>query len=618
MDQLFMLLRAAGENPLTDQRSLAADCGLSVGKINSLLRAAEEGGYLAVAREGKKSRYTLTRKGKDFLENTLLSRQEQKLALPPMTEVDTAVILAAGRQGGMEVPSALQPLEDGTVLDRLLQVLENSGITRFVVVTGFEGEQLRQRYGNRQNLTLVENPRWKWTGTMASLAAAREQLSGGFLVVKGDLVLEQRAVEALLRDQSPFAGLLACADGNGDETLVELDELGGIYRMARDLYQVNRVQGQFVGMAKVSPQVLERMMEYYGRNQNPTIGFEYVLESVGRLYRFHGVMVDDLVWGRIRDEESLRRIRDQVCPRILRKERQMRRQLAVETVQEILQLEREQVTRVSFAGGLTNTNYFVEAAGKQYILRLPGRMTESMISRVNEKRNAEIASRLGFNCDLIYCSAETGVKLSAYIDGAETLSPRTARLEENMKKTAELLARLHRSDVVWENRFDPFEEAERYERLLDDPAARMYEGYAALRLKVQALLRARLLELGYDQRPCHNDLVAANLVKDRNGRLYLIDWEYSGQNDPMFDVAALFLENDFTPEDEELFFQYYFAGEPEPPRCREKILIFKIVQDFLWSIWTVVKESRGDDFGSYGADRFARARRNMTLWEESF
>ena len=79
MDQLFMLLRAAGENPLTDQRSLAADSGLSVGKVNGLLRAAEEGGYLAVAREGKKSRYTLTRKGKDFLENTLLSRQEQKL-----------------------------------------------------------------------------------------------------------------------------------------------------------------------------------------------------------------------------------------------------------------------------------------------------------------------------------------------------------------------------------------------------------------------------------------------------------------------------------------------------------------------------------------------------------
>lgn len=51
-------------------------------------------------------------------------------------------------------------------------------------------------------------------------------------------------------------------------------------------------------------------------------------------------------------------------------------------------------------------------------------MTESMINRENEKRNAQIASDMGFNCTLLYCNAETGVKLSRYIDGAETLTPR--------------------------------------------------------------------------------------------------------------------------------------------------------------------------------------------------
>ena len=308
-------------------------------------------------------------------------------------------------------------------------------------------------------------------------------------------------------------------------------------------------------------------------------------------------------------------MKDRIYPRIQRKEREMREQLASAAVTEILHIGEEEISEISFAGGLTNLNYYVEAAGERYILRLPGRMTESMISRENEKRNAQIASDRGFNCGLIYCNAGTGVKLSAYIDGAETLVPRTVRLDENMKKTADLLRRLHQSEIVLENRFDPFEEAKKYERLLDDPSGRMYEGYDAMRLKVNALLRARLDELGYEQCACHNDLVAANLVKERSGRLYLIDWEYSGQNDPMFDVAALFLENDFTSEDEELFFHYYFEGMEVPAGCREKILIFKIVQDFLWSIWTVLKESKGDDFGSYGPDRFARARRNMAVWE---
>ncbi|MBQ4050129.1 MAG: phosphotransferase [Oscillospiraceae bacterium] len=535
----------------------------------------------------------------------------------PSEELKTAVILAEGRQKDLSGCAGLELLSDGdTVLDRLMRNLENGGIKKFVIVAGFEFERFRERFGSRQDVVLIENPRWKWTGSMASLALAAPHLDEGFLVVKGDLVLEQRAIDALVSDQNHFAAVLSRPTGGENDLFVELDEQGGIFRMSRDIHQVNRVQGVSVGLCKVPLSVLEQMMEYFSRNQNPLINFEYVLESVGRLYRFYGVEVDDLVWGRVRDRESFAEVTDRIHPRILRKEKEMREQLAAEAVTDILGIEEKDISRISFAGGLTNLNYYVEAAGERYILRLPGRMTESMISRENEKHNAELASSAGFNSELVFCNAETGVKLSRYIDGAETLGPLTVRLDGNMKKTADILSRLHRSALPQQNRFDPFREAEKYESLLDDPSGRMYKGYDAMRLKVNTLLRARLDELGYEQCPCHNDLVAANLVLSRAGRLYLIDWEYAGLNDPMFDVAALFLENDFTPEDEELFFHYYFGGEKEPAHCREKILIFKIVQDFLWSIWTVLKESKGDDFGSYGPDRFARAKRNMAVWED--
>ena len=69
---------------------------------------------------------------------------------------------------------------------------------------------------------------------------------------------------------------------------------------------------------------------------------------------------------------------------------------------------------------MTNTNYFVKTSGGRYILRLPGRMTESMINRENEKRNAQIASDMGFNCTLLYCNAETGVQaLPVYRRGGD-------------------------------------------------------------------------------------------------------------------------------------------------------------------------------------------------------
>lgn len=540
----------------------------------------------------------------------------EKAPLAPMDSLQTAVILAEGRQKDLSGSAGLELLPDGvTVLDRLMRNLENGGIKKFVIVAGYEFDRFREKYGSRQDVVLIENPRWKWTGSMASLALAAPHLTEGFLVVKGDLVLEQRAVNAIVSDENPFAAVLTRPTGTENDLFVELDEMGGIFRMSRDIHQVNRVQGVSVGLCKVPAPVLAQMMEYFALNQNPLINFEYVLESAGRFYSFYGIEVDDLVWGRVRDRESLSEITDRIHPRILRKEKEMHRQLAAEAVTDILGIEEKDISEISFAGGLTNLNYFVEAAGERYILRLPGRMTESMISRENEKHNAEAASAAGFNCELVYCNAETGVKLSRYLDGAETLGPLTVRLDGNMKKTAHILRKLHCSSIRQVNTFDPFVEAKKYESLLDDPSARMYEGYDVMRLKVNALLRARLDELGYEQCPCHNDLVAANLVKDRTGRLYLIDWEYAGLNDPMFDVAALFLENDFTPEDEELFFHYYYDGGKEPAHCREKILIFKIVQDFLWSIWTVLKESKGDDFGSYGPDRFARAKKNMALWE---
>ena len=620
MEPLFTLLQIISGAPVVDQRTLAAAAGISVGKANALLKQAEQDGYLLVGREGKKSRLTLTPKGREILENTLIDRDGVKLSFPAAASTDTAVILAGGRRSGFDTPVCLQPVggEEGTIIDRMLRVLSVCGISRFILIAGWQAEALRAHFAGRGDIEILYNDRYKWNGTMSGLALAEEALERlapeSFLVLKSDLVFEQRGVQALLESGSPFAALLASPSGARDETLAELDGQGDIFRFSKDIRQINRVQGEMTGIARVSMDGFRLMMRYFARNVNPLIGYEYVMESIGRIYRFKGVMADDLCWAKVETPADYETMKGFIYPRIERKERQMREKFARDTIHSIL--PDEPVKEVQFAGGLTNTNYFIETEKGRYILRLPGRMTESMISRANEKRNAQIASDLGFNCTLLYCNAETGVKLSRYIDGAETLTPRTARLEENIALTAGILHRLHRSGIVWENRFDVFSEAEKYEALLG--TAKMYGGFAEMKQTVYEKIRPRLISLGLDDLPCHNDLVAANLVKNREGRLYLIDWEYSGQNDPAFDLAALFLENEFPPEDEELFFHYYYGEEAVPETLREKILIFKIMQDYLWSIWTVVKEARGDNFGSYGPERFARAQRMIRLWEQTY
>lgn len=616
MEDLFRLFKAINNFDATSQKDLANKVNISVGKVNALLKDAEKEGYILISKNGKASRFSLTKKGKKLLEKELLDHRETKLT-PTLGNkpLKTAVILAADKREDFNTPVSLLPLSESKIIDRNISVLESNGIEKIILVAGYHYNELSEHFKTKQNVTVVRNTRYKWSGTMYALSLADELLDGDFLILKSDIVFEQRAITEILEEKNAFCAVISAPNGKHDESFVELDGDGNIFRISRDIHQINKVQGELVGIMKISSEIYSKMLEYFKENQNPLLNFEYVLENIGRIYRFRGVMIDDLIWSRVENKNRYDNLLKIVYPRILRKEKEMKEKLASDTIMEILSVSKEDIEEISFAGGLTNTNYYVEVLGKKYILRLPGRMTESMISRVNEKRNAKIASDKGYNCVLVYCNEETGVKLSEYIEGAETLNSRTVKLEENMKKTAEILRSLHTSDIVFENKFNPFEETVKYESLCDMSTAKLFDGYYELREKVFALQKA-LEKLGYEQKPCHNDLVAENLVKDINGRLYLIDWEYSGTNDPMVDVAALFLENEFSPEDEELFFSYYFRDEKADLSVyKQKICIFKIALDFLWSIWTVIKEAKGDDFGSYGQDRFDRAQKMMTEWE---
>ena len=105
-----------------------------------------------------------------------------------------------------------------------------------------------------------------------------------------------------------------------------------------------------------------------------------------------------------------------------------------------------------------------------------------------------------------------------------------------------------------------------------------------------------------------NDLLE-NFIKAEDGTIYLIDWEYSGMNDPMADFAALFIESEFSEDSQDYFLRKYYQ-DAIPPQVKERILCYEILWDTLWAQWTVIKEACGDDFGSYGLDRYTRAKEN--------
>ena len=251
---------------------------------------------------------------------------------------------------------------------------------------------------------------------------------------------------------------------------------------------------------------------------------------------------------------------------------------------------------------MTNKNYLITIDDKKYVLRNPGAGTKEMINRNNEAKNAQIISDLNLDAKLIYLNKETGIKISEYIENAETLVPETAR--NNFKQVAEILKKLHNSNIIFDNIFDSFVEMEKYERLSIKENGKFYEGYEKVKKEVFGL-KEKLNKLNIELKSCHNDTVPENFIKSGE-KIYLIDWEYSGMNDPMWDLAAHSLECNFSKEEEKEFLDFYFLGKMTKEE-NLRIQIYKICQDFLWSIWTILKEAKGVSFGDYGIERYNRA-----------
>ena len=260
----------------------------------------------------------------------------------------------------------------------------------------------------------------------------------------------------------------------------------------------------------------------------------------------------------------------------------------------------EEIQSVEQLGGMTNQNYLVKTTNNQYIVKFFGKGTDKLIDRKNEKFNIELLKDLKLDVENYLFDIEAGIKVNQYIENAETLD--SATIKTKFEKIAPILQTIHASGKELKGEFAPFEEIKKYESLIQGEIS--YPNYEAIRKSVFSL-KEELEQIGVDKKSCHIDLVPENFIEGPDGHLYLIDWEYSSMNDPMWDLAALFLESEFTPEEEADFLAYYEGVKT--PVSREKIRIYKILQDIIWSLWTIYKEENGADFGDYGITRYNRA-----------
>ena len=519
----------------------------------------------------------------------------------------TAVILSARKERDSAVPYPLVPFEGGVCLiDRTLSILRECGYRRILIVAGYEA-QLFDKY-EAEDVRIIENTGYEFTASMGSLALCRDTVDSDFLLVEGDTFFEKKVVERLSALQSGNCLSMTEESGSGDECFMETKN-GFVTKITKDRHRVVRFEGEMMGISRISLDTYRRMLYLWDRSQNPYLNYEYVLmdvtDSLDRPYiRFRNV-----IWGDVDCREDFKRLKNAIYRSLQRKEDPFDRENLIGHLQSVFPDRDVSGAEILQIGGMSNKNFKVTLDGKSYVLRVPGNGSDGMVERTNEEFNAIEACRLGVNPPIRYFNPRTGIKLADFVENAETLTAATIQRHDNMRKIADIYRTVHDSHIRLKNEFNLFREIDKYDRLMAKAGAVMYEGWEEVRPKVMAL-EGHLNSLGVDLKPCHNDALYENFIKAEDGTVYLIDWEYSGMNDPMADFAALFIEAGFEPENEDYILERYFGGEI-PSDAREKILCYQILWDYLWAQWTVIKEAKGDDFGTYGIDRFNRAIKNL-------
>ncbi|HMQ57722.1 MAG TPA: phosphotransferase family protein [Rhizobiaceae bacterium] len=263
-------------------------------------------------------------------------------------------------------------------------------------------------------------------------------------------------------------------------------------------------------------------------------------------------------------------------------------------------------------GGLTNK---VWRAG-DVVLRIPGAGTEEYINRANEAVAAREAARAGVSPQVLHGDPVTGVMVTRFIDGAVTMTPQLFASRAGAPgRAGAAFRKLHDSGAVFPFTFELFSMIDEYLKVLSTKDVALPEGYHDV-VREAGAVRAALSANPALLVACHCDPLCENFL-DTGERMWIVDWEYSGMNDPMWDLGDVSVEGGFNESQDEEILRAYFGGEAPAPQ-RGRMVIYKAMCDLLWTLWGLIQlanNNPADDFRAYADNRFARCKALMATPE---
>ncbi len=566
------ILNALHMKSYTNQRALAEFTGYSLGAVNKCLKSLADEGYI-----------------NDKMDLTDKAYEEFKSNTP-----QNAIILAAGYGMRMvpintEVPKGLLEVDGEPLIERTIKYLHEAGVRNIYVIVGYMKEHYEYLI-DEYDVDLVVCSEYAHKNNLHSLKLVADKISNSYIIPCD-----------IWCGTNPFSR----------------NELYSWYMVTDMIDRDSTVR-------------VNRKMELVatdtGRDGNAMIGIAYIKEEQADTLRkriaemcanpnFDGVFWEEALFEKDRmtvlakvvSGEKIIEINTYEQLRDLDNGSDHLKTEAMNIISDTLDASTEQIVDISLLKkGMTNRSFIFSCIGKKYIMRIPGEGTEQLINRREEATVYNVIRDKNICDDIVYINPNNGYKITAFLPDARNCD---AFDTEDVKKCMKRLRDFHEQRLSVGHRFDLFGQIDFYESLWDGKPS-VYRDYKKTKEQVFELI-PYIEKYKCEEVLTHIDAVPDNFlfVRGDGGKeeIRLIDWEYSGMQDPHVDIAMFCVYAMYDREHVDALIDAYFIEGCER-EIRIKIYCYIAVCGLLWSNWCEYKRELGIEFGEYSLRQYRYAK----------
>ena len=503
-----------------------------------------------------------------------------------------ATILAAGYGLRMvpintEEPKGLLEVKNEPLIERIIKQLHEIGITDISIVVGFMKEHYEYLI-DQYNVKLIVNTHYNTRNNIYSLYLAKDRLENGY-IIPCDIWFKNNPFSTM---EDPSWYLFSDKLTSKSNWIVS--------KRYKVKHTKNQLGNRMIGIAylnKVDADKLVQRMSSLIKAKKYDLFWEDALVEKNN-FLINGRIIPNSEHAEINSYEELLELDSNSSH--LENE-------AIQIIENTFKIDKSDIHNIhTLKKGMTNRSFIFTVKDKRYIMRIPGTGTDKLINRQEEYDVYEQIRDESYTERVLYLNPKNGYKLSEFLEGTRNSK---ADSWQDVTKCINLLREFHQQKHSVNHKFDIWKQIEFYDALRNAPSA--YRDFLITKdnvLKLKPFIENNISNWTL----CHIDANADNFLINKEGKTFLIDWEYAEMQDPDLDIAMFAIYAGYSRDQFDKLIDIYYQDNCDEI-TRYKIYAYAAVGGLLWSNWCEYKQSLGLDFGEYSLSQYHYAKEYSKL-----